>query len=58
MDVNAEQVRQGMAWVFRQYADDATLYEIEADSKAQRRGLWQGPAPVPPWEWRRTKARD
>jgi micrococcal nuclease len=25
MDVNAEQVRQGMAWVFRQYADDATL---------------------------------
>jgi endonuclease YncB( thermonuclease family) len=28
IDVNTEQVRQGMAWVFRQYAKDATLYQI------------------------------
>jgi len=53
LDVNAEQVKQGMAWVFRQYSKDATLYPIEAEAKEQKRGLWRDPEPVPPWEWRR-----
>jgi len=52
LDVNAEQVRQGMAWVFRRYATDASLYPIEAEARARRRGLWRDDAPVPPWEWR------
>ena len=56
LDVNAEQVRQGMAWVFRQYAKDATLYPIEAEAKEQKRGLWRDSEPVPPWEWRKTQA--
>jgi len=51
LDVNAEQVRQGMAWVYRQYSKDATLLTIEADAKEQKRGLWHDPEPVPPWEW-------
>jgi endonuclease YncB( thermonuclease family) len=55
LDVNAEQVRQGMAWVYRQYAKDATLYPIEAEAKEQKRGLWRDPEPVPPWEWRKTQ---
>lgn len=55
LDVNAEQVRQGMAWVFRQYNKDATLYLIEAEAKEQKRGLWHDPATVPPWEWRKTQ---
>jgi micrococcal nuclease len=53
LDVNAEQVRQGMAWVYRPYAHDATLYPIEAEAKERKRGLWRDPGPVPPWEWRR-----
>ena len=57
LDVNAEQVRQGMAWVFRQYAKDATLYPIEAEAKEQKRGLWRDPEPVPPWEWRKAHSR-
>jgi micrococcal nuclease len=52
VDVNAEQVRLGMAWVYRQYADAPSLYAIEAEAKAARRGLWADPDPVPPWEWR------
>jgi endonuclease YncB( thermonuclease family) len=55
LDVNAEQVRQGMAWVYRKYVKDATLYPIEAEAREQRRGLWRDPEPVPPWEWRKTK---
>jgi endonuclease YncB( thermonuclease family) len=55
LDVNAEQVRQGMAWVFRQYAKDMTLYPIEAEAKERKRGLWRDPEPVPPWVWRKTQ---
>ena len=55
LDVNAEQVRQGMAWVFRQYNKDATLYPIEAEAKEQKRGLWRDSDPVPPWEWRKAQ---
>lgn len=54
LDVNAEQVREGMAWVYRQYARDATLYPIEAEAREQKRGLWRDPEPVPPWEWRKS----
>ena len=55
LDVNAEQVRQGMAWVFRQYAKDDTLNQIEAEAKDKKRGLWRDPDPVPPWKWRKTQ---
>lgn len=56
IDANAEQVRQGMAWVYRKYAPkDSPLYAVEGEAKAARRGLWADPEPVPPWEWRRLK---
>ena len=57
-DVNAEQVRRGMAWVFVRYAPSGSpLYALEAEAKRDRRGLWADKNPVPPWEWRRTKGR-
>ncbi|MBI4291294.1 MAG: thermonuclease family protein [Betaproteobacteria bacterium] len=52
-DVNAEMVRLGMAWVYDRYATDRTLYQIQTEAKAERRGLWADPKPVAPWEWRR-----
>ncbi|WP_424139975.1 thermonuclease family protein [Roseomonas chloroacetimidivorans] len=54
VDVNAEMVRQGAAWVYRQYSRDASLLRIEAEAKAARRGLWALPEAerTPPWEWR------
>ena len=55
LDVNAEQVCQGMAWVFRQYTKDASLYAVEAEAREQKRGLWRDPDPVPPWEWRKER---
>lgn len=57
LDVNAEQVRQGMAWVFRRYATDASLFPIEAEARKSKRGLWRDPQAVPPWEWRRESHR-
>ena len=53
-DVNAELVRQGAAWVYRQYAKDQSLYTLESEAKAAKRGLWALPESerMPPWEWR------
>lgn len=53
VNANAEQVRQGMAWVFDRYASpNSALYAVQNEAKAARRGLWADPRPVPPWEWR------
>jgi len=51
---NAELVRQGMAWVYVQYARKGSeLFAMERDARDAKRGLWADPNPVPPWEWRR-----
>lgn len=58
-DVNLSQVRSGMAWWYRKYADeqslvDQELYE-EAETKARKGkvGLWIDQDPIPPWDWRK-----
>lgn len=55
MDVNAEMVRLGYAWVYRRYATDETLFDLEEAARTAKRGLWSLPLrdQVPPWEWRR-----
>lgn len=52
-DANAEQLRRGMAWVYDRYAKDRSLYRLQDEARASGLGLWGGPAPTPPWEWRR-----
>lgn len=55
LDVNAEMVRTGYAWVYRQYAKDRSLYALEDGARAARRGLWASDVRVPPWEWRKER---
>ena len=55
VDANAEQVRRGMAWVYDRYVTDKTLYAVQEEAKAERRGLWQDDKSVSPWEWRKDK---
>ena len=59
MDVNAEMLRRGAAWVYRQYATDPQLYVLETQAKKERQGLWglSEAERVAPWEWRRMKQR-
>ncbi len=54
LDVNAEMVRRGAAWVFRRYSDDPGLLRLEQAARAERLGLWGLPEAerTPPWEWR------
>lgn len=54
-NVNLEQVRRGMAWVYRQYARDRAYFVAEDEARGARRGLWDDARPTPPWEWRRNK---
>jgi endonuclease YncB( thermonuclease family) len=57
-DINLAQVRLGLAWWNKKYADsqfpgDARAYEnAERQARAERAGLWSDAAPVPPWRWR------
>jgi len=55
LDVNAEMVRLGYAWVYRKYAKDEKLYELEKQAQAERRGLWALPdyQRISPWAWRK-----
>ena len=58
VNANAEQVRQGWAWVFVRYAPkDSPLFALEREARLSKRGLWADDAPIAPWEWRLSKRR-
>ena len=56
---NLEQVKAGLAWFYRHYAEDvpaADREELEAaetEAKQAGEGLWGRPDPTPPWDFRR-----
>ena len=54
IDISAEMVRQGAAWVYRKYNHDPSLLRLEREAQQARRGLWALPEAerTPPWEWR------
>ena len=58
-DVNLEQVKEGMAWHYKEYEreqspEDRELYaRAEDEARAQHRGLWQDPNPIEPSQFRR-----
>lgn len=55
LNVNREMVKQGGAWVYRQYYSGTEYIQLENQARSQRRGLWHTSEyqAVPPWEWRR-----
>ena len=58
-DVNLAQIRMGMAWWYRKYADeqsrvDQGLYAAaEAKARMTGVGLWKDKDPIAPWDWRK-----
>jgi len=55
LDISAEMIRMGAAWVYRDYLRDKGLLTLESDAKTNKRGVWglSEAQNVPPWEWRR-----
>ena len=52
--VNAELIRVGAAWVYKEYVKDKKLFDIEEQARKDKVGLWGLPEAdrMPPWEWR------
>ncbi len=61
LDANLEQVKLGLAWWNKKFADtqfpgDARTYAAaERQARANKAGLWADRNPVPPWRWRYAK---
>ena len=53
--INLEMVAEGWAWHYKQYDKDKRFADAEVKAKATRKGLWAGPNPVAPWDWRKQK---
>jgi endonuclease YncB( thermonuclease family) len=49
LDINADMVRNGMAWAFVKYSQ--RYVELETEAREAKRGVWQGEA-KPAWIWR------
>lgn len=54
VNVNAELVRRGHAWAYRQYLTEPEYCRWEEEARKQKKGVWALPvaAQVAPWEWR------
>ncbi|SUO95272.1 thermonuclease family protein [Suttonella ornithocola] len=59
LDINAEMVRLGGAWVYRKYYKGSAYYALEKEAKEAKRGLWHTSEyqAIPPWEWRKLKGK-
>lgn len=53
--LNQELVLNGYAWYFYKYANDPHLHALEKEARAEKRGLWKDPNPVPPWDFRKSR---
>ena len=53
LDVNAEQIRRGMAWEYSHFHSNKALIALQHEAMQAPRGLWALSTPTPPWEWRK-----
>ncbi|NEM97068.1 thermonuclease family protein [Pontibacter burrus] len=53
--LNEELVKNGFAWHYKAYSKDKNLANMEADARRYKRGLWEAPNPVAPWDFRKTE---
>lgn len=47
-------LRAGLAWVYTQYCQNCGDWKrLERQAVKEKKGLWAGDGPVPPWKWRK-----
>lgn len=60
-DIGLQMVQAGMAWHFKRYEssqppDERVAYaNAEVEARKTKTGLWTDEAPVPPWDYRKSK---
>lgn len=63
MDCGLEQLRAGMAWHYRIFANEQSIElrhrytTAERDARRRAIGLWEQPEPIPPWRFRHSNPR-
>lgn len=58
LNVNEAMVANGHSWVYDRYCREPVCLRwkhLQAEAKKQRRGLWSGNDPVPPWQWKASR---
>jgi endonuclease YncB( thermonuclease family) len=53
LDVNAEQLRRGMAWEYSRFHSNKPYLALQTEAQQTKRGLWAMADPVPPGLWRK-----
>ena len=53
-DLSEQLISEGLAWHYTRYSSELALGRAQREARKARRGLWQDPDPVPPWEFRRS----
>jgi micrococcal nuclease len=54
-NVGHELVKEGLAWSRPETTQGQSLGDVEQLARAEGKGLWSEPNPVPPWKWKATK---
>lgn len=55
LNVNRQMLVDGLAWHYTQYNSEPGLADAETEARAERRGIWSDPSPIPPWEFRKQR---
>lgn len=58
INVNEALIEHGYAWQYGQYCKESFCNKwsrLESEARSAKKGLWQDPNPVAPWDWRRGK---
>jgi len=54
-NVGHELVKEGLAWSRPDTTEGRSLGDVEQLARAEHKGLWSEPDPVPPWKWKAPK---
>lgn len=54
-NVGQELLKEGLAWWKKSASSDTGLEVLEELARAEGKGLWSEPNPVPPWKWKAPK---
>lgn len=52
-DVNLEMIKAGMVWHYSYYDNTPSYKLAQQQAKKGKKGLWQDPKPINPYEWRK-----
>ena len=52
-EINLQMVQNGFAWHYNYYDKTPAYMEAEKQARAEQKGLWQDPAPINPFDYRK-----